>query len=75
MNLLSQGLGHETFCSVGNDIISYDRTQIVRSYKVHDSPILGLLIIGHNLISFDESSNVKVCYDSSISARESSEAL
>ena len=55
-----QALGHETFCSVGADIIVYDRTQITRNYSFHHAPIIGMMIVGKNLISFDEENNIKV---------------
>ena len=49
-----QCCGHETFCAIENDIVVYDRTQIVRTYKVHQQPIAGMLMIGRTLISYDQ---------------------
>jgi U3 small nucleolar RNA-associated protein 21 len=45
--------GHETYVAVKNDIIVYNRTDIVRTYKKHKSNILGLLIVGNILLSYD----------------------
>ena len=55
-----QALGHETFCAVGSDIVVYDRVQIVRTHKVHDALIIGMIMIGKNLISYDIENNIKV---------------
>ena len=48
------GIGHETFCAVESEIIVYNRTKIVRVYREHAFPVLGLISIGKILISFDE---------------------
>lgn len=45
--------GHETYVAVKNDIIVYNRNDIVRTYKKHKSNILGLLIVGNILLSYD----------------------
>ena len=55
-----QTYGHETFCAVGNDIVVYDRTRVVRTYKVHQAPVQGLLMIGRTLISYDQDNCIKV---------------
>ena len=52
--------GHETFVSIGNKIVVYDRGNIVRTYEEHDSEILGMVCVGKILLSYDKDNNIKV---------------
>ena len=52
--------GHETYTSVGCDIIVYYRNDIVRTYKNHTCRILGLLIVGNILLSYDIDNNIVI---------------
>jgi U3 small nucleolar RNA-associated protein 21 len=47
---------------VGQQIIVYDRTRIVRTYDDHTDRVVGFLLIGRILVSYDESNELKV-YD------------
>jgi hypothetical protein len=56
-----QSIGHETFVGVNNDIIVFDRANIVRKYEAHQHQVAGFVAIGTTLISYDTANNVKVC--------------
>jgi U3 small nucleolar RNA-associated protein 21 len=55
-----QTIGHETFVAVANEVIVYDRTKVVRKYSDHTSDLIGLILIGHLLLSYDRDSIMKV---------------
>ena len=55
-----QAIGHETFVAVGQQIIVYDRANIVRKYEAHVHPITGMISVGNTLISYDQANNIKV---------------
>lgn len=55
-----QVFGHETYCAVGNEIVVYDRTRVVRVYNAHTADITGLVTIGRILLSFDSSNTLNV---------------
>eukprot|EP01035_Chromulina_nebulosa_P017969 gene17969-23600_t len=50
------------YASVDNDIYIYKRKDIVNKINIHDSKILGLLLIGFVLISYDVNNHLKI-YD------------
>lgn len=52
--------GHETFVAINNEIIVYDRLDIVRRFNDHNQRIVGLLAIGAILISYDIGNHIKV---------------
>lgn len=52
--------GHDTFVAVDKEVIVYDRLNIVRRYNDHSHRIIGLLSIGHILISYDVGNQIKV---------------
>lgn len=56
----AQAIGHDTFIAVGSDIIVYDRANIVRKYSVHTENIVGMVSVGHILVSFDQGNRIKV---------------
>lgn len=51
---------HDTFAAVGKDVVVFHRNKIVRTYREHDAKVLGLLLVGPVLLSFDESNVVVV---------------
>ena len=55
-----QAVGTETFAAVGSAILVFDRTRIVRTYDLHAAPILGMLVVGKLLLSYDEAGVVNV---------------
>lgn len=52
--------GHETYVAIDNEIIVYDRLDIVRRFNDHNQGIVGLLAIGAILISYDIGNHIKV---------------
>ena len=52
----------ETFCAVGNKILVYNRTQLVRTYEEHAaaSKLLGLCMVGRTLLSWDDKGELRV---------------
>jgi len=52
--------GHETYVAINNEIIVYDRLDIVRRLNDHNQRIVGLLAIGAILISYDIGNHIKV---------------
>ncbi len=57
--LLLQAIEHETFAAVGNNILVYDRANIVRKYE-HANAVVGMISVGKTLISYDVENNIKV---------------
>ncbi len=62
-----QAIGHETFVAVGQQIIVYDRANIVRTYEAHVHSISGMISVGNTLISYDQANNIKVIHFSLLS--------
>lgn len=57
--ILLQAIEHETFAAVGNNILVYDRANIVRKYE-HANAVVGMISVGKTLISYDVENNIKV---------------
>ena len=57
---VSKTYHHDTLVAVGTNIYVYDRANVVRVYRDHSFPILGLFILGHYLLSYDTDNNIMV---------------
>ena len=60
MTYVSKVKGDETYVVVDKKIIVFKRTVVVRTYSVHNCKILGVIVMGNLLVSYDDSNTIVV---------------